>query len=258
MKKCAQCGHPIKADQQFCPVCGARYVAPRLEPIPPVSYQEYRRPFWRRIIISLVGTVVLVLVILAASANYNRRCLSITKDDCDTIWLVTPDNQTVNQLAADTKVTYAYRFHYNVHGSLMTTIYNLENTELGDLRLDKGRLTYRSIAKYVGQTEGTYKTSYHPVGVFPTNSQKLTANSQIDLIFKKYTFDDDDPSRYQYDAQIDLVQSMIKRRLDNGNYALGYRTSQPDSDDLTAGHNHRGYLITLTKHSSWQAVFQYR
>lgn len=252
MKKCSHCGHPLKADQSFCPQCGTKYVAPQAQFVKPVSYQGHRQRFWRQIGIALIlGTIVVAISWLACS-SYNQHRLSVTKEDRDLIWLVTPDNQTVDRLDRSTKVTYAYRFFYE-NNEFYATIYNLGDTELGDLKLDNGRLTYRSIAKYVGMKEGTYKPSYHEPSVIE-GKQKLTKEDPVHLGFKHYALDDDDPGQYQYDSQLNLIQAKISQRLGNGNYAVGYRTNQ--TDDFS-DHGHKGYLVTITSRANQQAVFQY-
>ena len=156
MKRCFHCGHALKADQSFCPQCGTKYISPQAEFVKPVSYQGHQRSFWQRIGLSIIVGVVIVAISWLACSGYDNHRLSITKEDSDIIWLATPDNQTVDRLDDSTKVTYAYRFFYK-NNEFYTAIYNLGDTELGDLKLDNGRLTYRSIAKYVGMKEGTYK-----------------------------------------------------------------------------------------------------
>lgn len=146
MKKCSHCGHPLKADQSFCPQCGTKYVAPQAQFVKPVSYQGHRQRFWRQIGIALILGAIVVAISWLACSSYNRHRLSVTKEDSDLVWLVTPDNQTVDRLDGNTKVAYAYRFFYK-NNEFYATIYNLGDTELGDLKLDNGRLTYRSIAK---------------------------------------------------------------------------------------------------------------
>lgn len=254
MKRCFHCGHALKADQSFCPQCGTKYIAPQAEFVKPVSYQGHQRSFWQRIGLSIIVGVVIVAISWLACSGYDNHRLSITKEDSDIIWLATPDNQTVDRLDDSTKVTYAYRFFYK-NNEFYTAIYNLGDTELGDLKLDNGRLTYRSIAKYVGMKEGTYKPSYHEPSMIE-GKQKLSKEDPVHLGFKHYALDDDDPGQYQYDSQLNLIQAKIRRRLNNGNYVIGYRTNQTD-DNLEPSHGHKGYLVTITGHANQQAVFQY-